>query len=161
MQGRTLAEWTAREVAGVLTQITTINKGLAVINDVWPQPEPEPTRRDQDTAAPTGTPPPPEAGSPHKQGGGTDDGPREPPSASSPEIETPPGATRPKWQLPADMLGQDNIVKALGARLAEATTLDEVAQVETLNAERIGKFTGLVRTNWNNAVRTRREMLTP
>jgi hypothetical protein len=63
MNGRTLPEWTAREVAGVLTQISTIRKGLAVINDVWPLPATEPRR--SDTAAQPGqTQPPTPAGGP-------------------------------------------------------------------------------------------------
>jgi hypothetical protein len=79
LQGRVLADWTAREVAGVLTQITAIRQGLTVPNDVWPVPVPEPRRAD--TAAPHPTSPsPPEAGV------GTGDGPV-PSSASSPPAE--------------------------------------------------------------------------
>jgi hypothetical protein len=74
--GRTLEDWTAREVAGVLTQISTIRKGLAVPNDVWPVPVPEPHR--SDTAAPNSPETP--------TGGGTDDG------QSSPQPKTEPSS---------------------------------------------------------------------
>jgi hypothetical protein len=79
LQGRVLADWTAREVAGVLTQITAIRQGLAVPNDVWPVPVPEPRRADTAAPHPTSTSPP-------EAGGGTGDGPV-PSSASSPPAE--------------------------------------------------------------------------
>jgi len=93
MTGRTLEEWTAREVAGVLTQIRTIREGLAVANDVWPIPVPEPHR--SDTAAPA-SPPPTETKTSPPAGGGPDGGRAEPPQTEPPSASSPDDKTKAK-----------------------------------------------------------------
>jgi hypothetical protein len=85
LQGRTLADWTAREVAGVLTQISAIRQGLAVPNDVWPVPMDEPKRSDEPTAAatPTVSTTPPDT-----SGGSAGGDPPKSPPAPNPERAT-------------------------------------------------------------------------
>lgn len=63
------------------------------------------------------------------------------------------------WRVDDDVLGQENIIKALEKLLGLAETLDDYIAIETQNAARIEKITGVRRANLNNTFRTRRETL--
>lgn len=147
--GRAEADWTAREVAGLITQLKAIREGMTTINDVWPLAAPEPKRSEPTVAAQASAPAPPEADGPsHTTGGDT---------GGDPSHGSPPALT--SWAVPDDVLGQPAIVLALNLLLDAAKTSEHVDEIVRVNSDRIGKFTGLVRTNWANSVRTRREMI--
>ena len=168
--GRVVAEWTAREVAGLITQIRAIQQGLATPNDIWPAPVPaEPRRSDSEVApatAPTQTatagPVPPEGSTaPHAAdttgasagGPGQPEGPaaqgNEPPPAGEPEKER-------NWRLPPNMVGQDAVITALYDLLAMTRTQGVVDLLLDQNAERIAKITGTKGSKWRFDVQTRR-----
>lgn len=87
--GRPVAEWTAREVAGVLTQVKAIREGMTTVNEVWPpEAPPEPTRRDETPAAAG-------ADTPGAHGG--------PAAATSPTSPAPPADTKAQGDTAAGL----------------------------------------------------------
>lgn len=88
---------------------------------------------------------------------GTPTAPPSPPEQQrqSPDLSMP----LESWRVDDDVLGQENIIKALEKLLGLAETLDDYIAIETQNAARIEKITGVRRANLNNTFRTRRETL--
>jgi hypothetical protein len=133
--GRASADWTAREVAAVITQIRSVQQGLATPNDIWPAaPPPEPRRSDQPEAQPQPEPAKPE------------------PKAA----EAKPAAAAKNWRVPDDLLGQDAIVKALHDLLEMCETEQDVAEWERQNEPRRSKLTGVRKLELDTAVNEKR-----
>jgi hypothetical protein len=163
--GRVAAEWTAREVAGLITQIRAIQQGLATPNDIWPAPVPAEPRRSDEVAPATANvtatagPVPPE-GKAEPQTAGT--GAKIPPQPGSgqPEGSEPASEVERNWRLPPDMLGQDAILKALYELLEMTRTQADVDALTSQNGERIAKITGTKGSQWRFDVQTWRTAIT-
>jgi hypothetical protein len=146
VKGRKVAEWLAPDIAGIHGEIEFINDGMASIDETWPlPPPPEPRRSDATETPAAGTPPAasPNAAEPAAGAAAAStlphDGSAPPPSGSVNEtVDEPPR----NWTLPADILGQDNVIKALHGYLDQTETDAEQDEFERQNAERISKITG-------------------
>lgn len=157
--GRAASEWTAREVAGLITQIKSVQQGLATPDMIWPgEAPPEPRRSDAPAA---GHPAPGPAAEP-----GSAPSTAAPSSATAAAADTapqtsesPPPAARNNWGLPADLVGQEAVLKALGELLDMTANEAEVDALLAANAPRLAKITGSKRAVWNDDVRKRREQL--
>jgi hypothetical protein len=62
--------------------------------------------------------------------------------------------------LPAGLVGQDAILKALYELLGMTRTQGDVDQLCEQNAERIAKFGGTKGSQWRFDVQTRRQLIT-
>jgi hypothetical protein len=191
LNGRVAAEWTAREVAGLVVQIKSVQQGLATPNDIWPaEPPPEPRRSDveSDTVQPasaavpdrpvaeTGpvaathtasSPPASEPPADIKEtppatadlsAGGPAAGPENIPSDSqgqSPDLSM----RLEHWRVGDDVVGQENIITRLVKLVGLVETAADLDAIESQNAERLARITGIRRSNLNNLIRSKRESL--
>lgn len=181
--GRKVSEWLAPDIARVYAEIQAVEDGMSSVDETWPlEAPPEPRRTDvEDATVGTGaaavsdrpvaeagpaaaTVPqadtPPVSGDPvheataalHRDLGNP---PKPSAEADSADLSMP----LESWRIGDDVLGQENIIKALEKLLGLAETLDDYIAIETQNAARIEKITGVRRANLNNTFRTRRETL--
>jgi hypothetical protein len=161
--GRAVADWTAREVAGLVTQIRSVQQGLTTPNDVWPLPAPPEPRRSDDIAAQTPRPAQPSEGQEPSPGSEAeahppDDGEPTAPQPSTSASASPEDHVR-NWSLPPNLVGQDAILKALGELLSMTRTNADVDALLAQNAERLSKITGQKQQQWRADVRSRRELI--
>jgi hypothetical protein len=158
-KGRKVAEWLAPDIAGIHGEANSIADGFASIDETWPLPAPpEPRRGDGESAAATPgalSPAPATAGAAAASSLPSEEGSAPPSSdsvnenAASPPADEPthhphaePEAMPRNWTVPADTLGQENIIRVLGELLDETASDEEQDEFERQNAERIAKITG-------------------
>lgn len=157
---RTSADWLAPDVARMIAELRAIADGMATVDETWPTaPPPEPKRNDatdvehQEVSGDAGTAvagaPPASANAP------ADAAPSKPAAEPPPSQPAPPPPPR-DWAMPADILGQDAIVRRLHAMLAETASEADIEALLHANAERIGKL-GRLQAAFNVAVSARRE----
>jgi hypothetical protein len=178
--GRKAAEWLAHDLAAIRAEIQAIEGGLESVDNTWPLPTPpEPRRSDaEDATVETGAA---AASSPVAEAGpaaATVGQPASPPVSGKPapldvtedrspeELARDGDAPRPDlsmpiehWRIADDVLGQENIIKRLDKLLDLAETRADLDAIETENAERIAKITGVRRSNLNVAFKAKRESL--
>jgi hypothetical protein len=177
--GRKLADWLAPDVSMVIQQIKAVRDHMLAADDQWPAdapPEPKRSDPEPETSAAAAAQPttPPETAA---NGGPTPDtktatAPPEPSPAGQASDSTPPPADEPAhaetvdlsmpleaWTVGDDVIGQENIIKRLEKLIDMAETRADVDAIETQNAERIGRITGVRRGNLNGAIRIKRERL--
>jgi hypothetical protein len=146
--GRVAADWLASDIAQIIAEIQAVKDGMATADETWPAPD-EPRRTDNVTdvehveTGPATTPP--------RQGGAG-------PAAADPNAP-PASSPPPLWLLPENLMGQDAIIIALNQMIARAATLADVSAIETVNAERIAKITGIRRQTLNVTLRDRRAVI--
>jgi hypothetical protein len=166
-------QWLAPDVARLVAEIATVVDGMALIDDVWPgDPPPEPRRSDAPTNGPSASaaaaagvsaPAQPEGeAAPHAAeavGGAPNTA--DPPTGteSAPAADVPP--EKRNWSLPDDILGQANVLKALGELLDMTASEAEINLLLEANALRIAKITGQPMQQWRSAVSLRRRQFKP
>jgi hypothetical protein len=147
--GKPLAEWLAPDIARVIAEIKAVTDGMASASESWPLPAPPEPRRDDAQEQGTAGESPSAAG----PAGSPTDGSAPPRSSpSAPETPDPPAATAEappplRWRVPADVMGEANIIKALTVLIGKAETEQDLADIEQQNAERYAKFSEIKRAN--------------
>ena len=63
------------------------------------------------------------------------------------------------WRVGDDVIGQENIIARLVKLVGLVETLADLDAIESENAERLAKITGVRRSNLNNTLRAKRESL--
>jgi len=154
--GRAAGDWTAREVAGAITQLRMLNEGLATANDLWPAPPPpEPRRSDSESAAvpsPAAVPPAAETAA---EAAAASPAPLPDPAGSEP----PPASTQApprNWTIPPNIVGQENVIKALTELLDMTESDADQDEFERQNKERIARITGVKGQQFKAALALRR-----
>jgi len=154
VMGRASKEWMAPDLARLAAEVKAVEDGMSTVDETWPrEPAPEPRRNDVAAgASPQSKPPeqPKGAAGPPADSAGIDDGhpPRDP---------GPPEARN--WSLPADLLGQPAVLKALGELLGMTETDADVDALLAANADRVAKITGLPAQQWRHDVKARRDLI--
>ena len=155
--GRPLTEWLAPDVARIIAEVRAVDDGMASADETWPLPAPpEPRRGDAATdveAQPaTGDRP---ADPPAASGVETDSKPSQVADAAPPVEDAPPPPRN--WRVPDDTMGQENVIRVLHELLALVQSPADVDAIESQNADRLAKITGVRRADLNNAFRVARE----
>jgi hypothetical protein len=170
--GRKVNEWLAPDIAGIFAEMEAIKDGFASIDEQWPLPAPAEPRRDepQPEQPAAASPPEPAAGTAATSSTSPTPG-SEPPSASVNEngaaADDPATASRADapadrardLAVPAGVLGQDNIIRALTDLLDSTETLAEVDEFERVNTERLSKITGQKGMQLKSAISAKRRLL--
>jgi hypothetical protein len=84
-------------------------------------------------------------------------------TATTPPAGQPPDLSMPieHWTIDGEVIGQENVIKRLEKLLDLAETLADVDAIETQNAARIAKITGVRRSALNDRFRSRRLEVAP
>jgi hypothetical protein len=79
------------------------------------------------------------------------------------EHQSPPDLSMPleHWRVGDDVVGQENLIARLVKLVGLVETLADLDAIESQNAERLAKITGVRRANLNNALRIKRESFDP
>jgi hypothetical protein len=168
--GRAANDWLAPDLARLIAELRAIADGMATVDETWPPPAPaEPRRSDTvtDVAPTTATSQTATAGSVLPEGtadsqaaeGGAGIAPQTS-SDPPPEGERPTDQPmRKNWSLPPDVVGQEAVLKGLYELLDMVEAHADLDELESQNAERIDRITGVKRTELNSAMRVKREQL--
>lgn len=147
---RKAADWLAPDIARIIAELRAISDGMATIDETWPLPPPPEPKRSDGSETSENNAAKPQAATAAAEG--TIQAGEEAPSHTPASDEPPPK----NWSLPADIVGQDNVLKALGELLEMANSVEDVDAIERQNADRVAKITGVKRANWAQAVRDKR-----
>jgi hypothetical protein len=153
--GRKTAEWLAPDLARIVAELKAVSDGMALADDTWPPPDaPEPKRSDvtdvqaEPTAAHANGPAAAAAAAPSQ-----------PVAEPAPTVSAGSAPPPKNWRVPDDIVGQENILKALDGLLDMTNSDAEVDDLLAQNADRLAKITGTKRQVWSLAVRDRRNEL--
>lgn len=148
--GKPLDKWTASDAAKVVAELQSVSDGMAMADDVWPKPAPPEPRRSDATDVHDESGEKPANDAPKKAG-------REPTDDAPPPSPHPAQERAPVWSLPADIVGQDNVIRGFENLLSLVKSAADVDEIEKQNGDRLAKITGNKRAALNDEFRKARE----
>jgi hypothetical protein len=150
--GRAAKDWLAPDLARLAAEIKAVEDGMATADETWPPGAPPEPKRD---------PPPAEMGSGDTQAAPVAPQPAPPdesaPPAAAPEqpADAPDAAPARNWGIGGNLLGQDEVWRAINDLVGIAETDNDLLLIREHNAGRIARFAAARKVELNGIMTAR------